>query len=644
MAGIGIVLALGLCVGAGFEIWLDSSDADREEARTRELGVALASALMTPVESLHAVVALLETPKRALSLAEFRTFCRPALDRHPEMVALEWFPLVMREERDDFERWASKEQPGFHMLELNGETMVVAADRSSHLPLTYAEPAASGVMGLDLTFEAVRAEPAWRALNLKRATSSDRFRLVEDPPDVYSVVAYAPVDDAHWVDGEEAPGRRFSRGVAVALFRLDNLVVSALSGHDTAELGLTLTDLDAPEPLKALFSTGPKSSERVRTTTLPFIDRTYRLSVHFRPGPFLHSAALTACLGALGLGLLALELLLARRREGILSRRLESLGQYRLEALIGSGGMGRVYRGRHAVLRRPTAIKIALPGSSIERFEREARLHASLTHPNTVTVYDYGRGEGGTFYVAMDYIQGYDLWALVRRTGRLPPARAVGILIQAAAALEEAHGTGLVHRDIKPSNIMVTARGGLYDFVKVLDFGLARSWDPAEGGTSGTLPQGPSAFAGTPGYAAPEVVTGDPATAASDIFSLGAVGYFLLEGIGPFAAPTSVGALTRTLARDVSPMTTEVPAPLRQLIGDCLAYEPARRPPSMHELGRRLEDILKELAPFSEEEAETWWREHPPGEGEPLAGRRFSLVVRERRSDRIEPSSGATET
>jgi serine/threonine-protein kinase len=393
-----------------------------------------------------------------------------------------------------------------------------------------------------------------------------------------------------------------------------------------------------------LFSTGPTLGDRVRNTTVPFIDRTYRLSAHFRPGPFLHSAAVTACLGALGLGLLALELLLARRREGILSKRLESLGQYRLEALIGSGGMGRVYRGRHAVLRRPTAIKIALPGSSIERFEREARLHASLTHPNTVTVYDYGRGEGGTFYVAMDYIQGYDLWALVRRTGRLAPMRATRILIQAAAALDEAHCQGVIHRDIKPSNIMVTARGGLYDFVKVLDFGLARSWDPEEGGTSSTLPHGPTAFAGTPGYAAPEVVSGEPATTASDVFSLGAVAYFLLEGIGPFAAPTSVGALTRTLGRDVSPMTTEVPAELRQLVGECLAYEPERRPTSMRELGRRLQELLTELPPFAQTEAEAWWRQNPPGGGEPLAEKRFSLVFRERASDLLSHSGGETET
>lgn len=630
MWGAGLLLLAALGIGAGIELWLDAADARREQERARELGVALENALVTPVESLHSVVAFLETPRQRLSLADFRAFCRPAVDRHDEMVALEWFPLVMRSQRAAFERWVRSEQPDFRMVELSGNTMVVAADRSSHMPLTYAEPVVSGVMGLDLTFEAVRVEPAWRALHANRVTVSDRFRLVEDPEDVYSVVAYAPVEHANWVDADLAPEGTFGRGVAVALFRLDNLVVSALAQHDTAEIGLELTDLDAPEGLQALFSTGLKAGARVRKTKVPFVDRTYGLSVHFPPPPVLHSAALGAFFAAIGLGVLALELFLSRRRESLLTRRLESLGQYRLEALIGSGGMGRVYRASHAVLRRPTAIKIALPGSSIERFEREAMLHSSLSHPNTVTLYDYGRGEGGTFYVAMEYLQGYDLWALVQRTGRLPPARAVAILIQAAAALEEAHQRGLVHRDVKPSNIMVTARGGLYDFVKVLDFGLARYFDPSTEETSASLAGGPVAFAGTPGYAAPEVVSGETASHLSDVFSLGTVAYFLLEGIAPFAAPTLIGSLTRTLAGEFSPLAAEIPAPLRKLVEDCLEHDPFKRPASMRQLGERLRAMLADLPPFTQADAETWWREHPVGDGQSLAEGSFSLALGDR--------------
>jgi len=628
--GFAILLGVAFSIGAGTEAWLDAVDARRREQRTTDLGVSLATALLTPVESLHAVVAFLETPRPALSLADFRAFCRPALDRHEEMVALEWFPLVMGDERPLFEHWVRGEQPHFRLLEFADEKMVVAGARSSHLPLTYAEPLADGVMGLDLTFEAVRAEPAWRALHAQEVTLSDRFRLVEDPEDVFSVVVYAPVGNAHWVDAESADGHTFSRGVAVALFRLDNLLVAALELQDTADVGLTLTDLDAPEGLRQLFSTGPKPGMRVHTTTVPFVDRTYGLSVYFQPGPTLHSWAIAAFLAALGLGLLGLELVVSRRRVQALSRKLESLGQYRLEALIGSGGMGRVYRARHAVLRRPAAIKIALPGSSIERFEREAQLHSLLSHPNTVTVYDYGRGEGGTLYVAMEYVSGYDLWALVQRSGRLPPARAVKILAQAAAALEEAHRAGLVHRDIKPSNIMVTARAGLYDFVKVLDFGLAREWEPSAETTSSTLSGGPGAFAGTPGYVAPEVVRGEAASHLSDVFSLGTVAYFLLEGIGPFAAPTSVGSLTRTLAGEVTPLAPAIPAVLRELVQACLAHEPSQRPKSMAALEERLRATLDALDPFTDEAAEKWWADHPPSEGKPLPGRRFSLVLTDR--------------
>ncbi len=628
--GIGSVLFVALGIGATAEIWLDSTDVAREKERTRELGAALASVLSTPVESLHAVVAFLETPRDALTLAGFRAFCRPALDRHHEMVALEWFPLVASEERAVFERLVRVEQPDFGLVELRGDTMVTAADGRSHFPLTFAEPVVSGVMGLDLTFDAARAGPAWRALESRRLTLSDRFRLVEDPPGVQSVVAYAPVFRAQWVDAERFPGTPFARGVAVGLFRLDSLVAAAMARQEIAGLGLTLTDLGARRGLGSLFSTGAKPGMRVWATKVPFVDRVYELNVHFPPAPAVHALAIAAFLATLGLGLLALELLISRRNEGLLSRRLEYLGQYRLEALIGGGGMGRVYRARHAVLRRPAAIKIALPGTSIERFEREAQLHASLSHPNTVTLYDYGRGDGDTCYVAMELVCGYDLWALVQRTGRLRPARAVSIIVQAAAALEEAHEVGLVHRDIKPSNIMVSVHGGLYDHVKVLDFGLARSWDPSMEAPTGTLPGGPVAFAGTPGYVAPEVVSGEPASRASDIFSLGTVAYFLLEGIGPFVAPTSFGSLTRTLAGEVSPLSTDLPEALRQLVTECLAHEPERRPRSMRQLEQRFRALLSELPPFGEAEAEAWWREHPPGEGEPLPERSFSLLLADR--------------
>src|SRR5690606_32448475 len=186
-----------------------------------------------------------------------------------------------------------------------------------------------------------------------------------------------------------------------------------------------------------------------------------------------------------------------RERAQRLSATLATLGQYRLEEQVASGGMGVVYRARHALLKRPAAIKIAHPDQSSTHFEREVRLHSTLTHPNTVTVFDFGRGEDGTFYAAMEYVEGYDLARLVDRFGPLPSGRAARILLQVAASLEEAHEKGLVHRDVKPSNIMLTERGGIRDFVKVLDFGLARS-RTAEAGSLPSL-SATTLFVGTPG-------------------------------------------------------------------------------------------------------------------------------------------------
>ena len=605
-------LALSLTVGALTYAWDRQRKARSRAAQNADIASSLRTGLATPVESLYALQAFLGVERGApLTLARFREFCGPAVRRHPEIAALEWFPLVRGEDRAAFEALVAREQVGFEIREpTRAGPLVRAVPRPEHVPLTFMEPPLEVVRGLDLAFDPERIAPVKRALSLERPTLSDRFQLVEDPPNVLSVAAYAPVTKAVWAG--VAPGeRKFERGVAVALFRLSPLIQSALRGRDLEGLSVELWDPHAPEAARLLYRSGSVSDSGERDEAeVPFVDRKYRLVVHAN-GPQTGLAPLFAFGGTLLFCFGALALVDARRKARRLARAAERLGQYQLEERIASGGMGTVYRARHALLRRPTAIKIAHEEQAAATFEKEVLVTSTLTHPNTVVVYDFGRGEDGAFYCAMEFIDGYDLEQLVRDHGPLPPARVIRLLLQATGSLAEAHDKGLVHRDIKPSNLMVTERGGTHDFLKVLDFGLARAQSDARSGGSAAVSVG---FAGTPGYVAPEVIAGSPASPRSDVFSLGAVGYFLVTGRGPFTNPSSAtDSLTRTLTAEPEPLPNEVPEGLARLLLSCLRKNADERPLSMVVLGERLREELAACAPWTRADAERWWREHPHG-------------------------------
>jgi len=279
------------------------------------------------------------------------------------------------------------------------------------------------------------------------------------------------------------------------------------------------------------------------------------------------------------------------RRRMSESRRL---GRYVLEDKLGEGGMGVVYRARHDLLKRPTAIKLLKSDQVNSRnsswFEQEARLASQLTHPNTITIYDYGVSEDGACYYVMEFLDGVNLEELVWNEGPLTVERTAHLCRQAASSLREAHELGLVHRDIKPHNLMICKRGGESDFLKVLDFGLVKQFD--QFGDS----HGSTVLAGTPMYMAPERLTTRGASGPRvDIYALGAVAFFLLTGRDIFDM-NSPEALLEQVLHTVPPRVSTlakqpIPEGLDRLIEACLAKQPADRPESMQEVIETLDAI-----------------------------------------------------
>jgi hypothetical protein len=305
--------------------------------------------------------------------------------------------------------------------------------------------------------------------------------------------------------------------------------------------------------------------------------------------------------------------------------RARELGSYRLEELLGTGGMGEVWRASHRLLARPAAIKLIRSSASgngagmsddmQRRFEREAQVIARLRSPHTVTLFDFGTTEDGSFYYAMELLDGVDTDTLIRRFGPIPSERVVHILRQMCHSLSEAESCGLVHRDIKPANIFLCRYGEDHDFVKVLDFGIAKvaHETSSEAQTALTVP---NVIHGTPAFMAPEqaVDSADIDTRA-DIYSTGCVAYWLLTGQLVFTGDTPMKLLVAHAHTPPEPPSSRTEVPISQeldaLVMSCLAKDREHRPKSARDLLQRLDGIAFH-EPWTDTRAHQWWKAHLP--------------------------------
>ncbi len=345
------------------------------------------------------------------------------------------------------------------------------------------------------------------------------------------------------------------------------------------------------------------------------------VSEAFRPLNILRRTfwTLYALLVCTSIAVFIFTIMIERLRRNAQKAEIEAqqLGQYTLERKLAAGGMGVVYKGHHSMLRRETAIKMLdvekVNDASIARFEREVQLTCKLNHPNTVAIYDYGRTPEGNFYYAMEFLDGINLESLVNQYGPQPEGRVISILTQICGSLFEAHSLGLVHRDIKPANIMLNRRGGVADVVKVLDFGLVKAMDEKKQFESTSA----NSLTGTPLYMAPEAIQApNTVDARSDLYAVGAVGYFLLTGRPVFEAAGLVELCQQHVDAIPVPASQRlghpVSAELEHALLSCLEKSRNKRPSTARDLAQLLARCPT-AGSWTADDADAWWSRHERG-------------------------------
>ncbi|MBX7113608.1 MAG: serine/threonine protein kinase [Myxococcaceae bacterium] len=277
-------------------------------------------------------------------------------------------------------------------------------------------------------------------------------------------------------------------------------------------------------------------------------------------------------------------------------------GKYRVEQQIGEGGMGKVYKATQLMLDKPVVLKVLRPDllsddRTVARFQREAKAASRLNHPNSISILDFGQAEDGAMYIAMEYVHGKDLHHILSREWPLPEARVAKIISQVLSALADAHSAGVIHRDLKPENIMVEQRRGDPDFVKVLDFGIAKIQDD-------TTEEGPALtkagfVCGTPEYMSPEQARGAKIDHRSDLYAVGVILYQLVSGVLPFESESAIGFATKHLVEQPLPPTKKRPdakisPAMERLIMRAMSKVPEERPQTAEAFRAELLAIEKE--------------------------------------------------
>ncbi len=585
----------------------------------------LGQRLSTNLEVLRATASFVSSVDEALTQARFRAFTRPLLERHPAVYALEWAPRVRHPDRRRFEEHVRRAfHEDFRIVEPVGNAGLQAAPaRDEYYPVLFEEPHGEGV-GLDLTFEPTRRSDIQEAVRSGEIVTSAPFDLAELTSREKHVAVYLPVANPP--------------GLSILVLKTESLFRDWVEGIDDPRVRVWVKGRETPSGQLVFGLPEPVRSDRQWEEDLPLGRGSLTLGFAVPPGFGGWDNVGWGTGLVFVLGLVATAGVWVYDRVGALQREVERanrLGQYVVERKLGQGGMGVVFLARHAMMKRPTALKLMLSQhpNNIDRFEREVTLSCQLNHPNIVSIYDFGRTEDGVFYYAMEYLSGLDLHSLVVNYGPIHDGRAVFLLAQTVRGLRAAHRAGLVHRDVKPGNLFVTHVGTEADLLKVLDFGLVKTVEDPDSPDAGRM-------VGTPLFMAPEAIDHpEKVGPAADIYAVGCVAYHLLAGRPPFFALDS-RAILKAHKEDVPPSLKElsrysISKELDALVRECMRKEPELRP-SDDELLARLA-VTNVYDAWTDADAAQWWEEHDrervhaKAVSDPGSRREVTVVLQRRR-------------